>query len=40
LQEQPRERVPLEWARTQANLALVHVAFFGKDLQPQHLDAA
>jgi tetratricopeptide (TPR) repeat protein len=40
LQEQPRERVPLEWARTQGNLALVHVAFFGKDLQPQHLDAA
>ena len=40
LQERTRARVPLEWARTQVNLALVHLAFFDKDRQPRHLDAA
>jgi hypothetical protein len=40
LQEFTRTHLPLRWARTQENLALVHVAFFNKDPQPRHLDAA
>jgi len=38
LQERTRERVPLEWAQTQENLALVHGALYDKDHQPSHLD--
>ncbi|HXN88766.1 MAG TPA: hypothetical protein VN890_05365, partial [Methylocella sp.] len=35
-----RARVPLQWAFTQMNLALVCRAFFDKDHQPRHLDDA
>ena len=40
LQENTRERVPFRWAATQANLALVHLAFFNKTRQPVYLDDA
>jgi hypothetical protein len=40
LQELTRARVPLQWAQTQVNLALVYGAFFGKVHQPRHLDEA
>ena len=40
LQEFTRERVPLEWAATQNNLALVYRALFDKERQPRHLDDA
>jgi hypothetical protein len=40
LQERTRERVPLYWAMTQNNLALVYRALFDKDNQPRHLDDA
>jgi hypothetical protein len=32
--------VPLDWAFTQMNLAMVYRALFDKDHQPRHLDAA
>ena len=35
-----RERVPLQWAVTQHNLAVVHRALFEKDREPRHLDDA
>jgi len=37
LQENTRDRVPLEWAFTQMNLALVYRALFEKDHQARHL---
>jgi len=40
LQENTRERVPLDWAMTQMNLALVYRALFDKDHEPRHLDDA
>jgi hypothetical protein len=40
LQELTRARVPLDWAMTQMNLALVYRALFDKDHQPRHLDDA
>ncbi|MGH6831215.1 MAG: tetratricopeptide repeat protein, partial [Methylocella sp.] len=38
--ELTRERVPLQWAVTQHNLAVVHRALFEKDRVPRHLDNA
>ena len=40
LKEQTRERVPLEWAMTQGNLAVVYLAYFEKDGTVAHLDVA
>jgi hypothetical protein len=40
LQENTRARVPLQWAATQENLALVYGALYYKDHQPSHLDGA
>ena len=40
LKENTRARVPLDWAMTQMNLALVYRALFDKDHQPRHLDDA
>jgi hypothetical protein len=40
LKELTRERIPLEWAETQRNIALVYQALFDKDHQPRHLDDA
>ncbi len=40
LQELTRARVPLQWAMTQKNLALVYSTLFDKDDQPCHLDDA
>jgi tetratricopeptide (TPR) repeat protein len=40
LEENTRERVPLNWALTQMNLALVYRAYFGRDQQRRHLDDA
>jgi tetratricopeptide (TPR) repeat protein len=40
LEERTRPRVPLDWAFTQMNLALVYRALFDKDHQPRHLDDA
>ncbi|MGH6935979.1 MAG: tetratricopeptide repeat protein, partial [Methylocella sp.] len=40
LQENTRARVPLDWAMTQHNLALVYRALFDRDRQPRHLDGA
>ena len=40
LQEWTRARMPLDWAFTQMNLALVYRALFDKDHQPRHLDDA
>jgi tetratricopeptide (TPR) repeat protein len=40
LQERTRARVPLDWAFTQMNLALVYRALFDEDRQPRHLDDA
>jgi hypothetical protein len=40
LQELTRERVPLQWAFTQMNLALVYRALFDKDHQTLYLDDA
>ena len=40
LQENTRQRAPLEWAATQHNLALACRALFNKDHQPHHLDDA
>jgi hypothetical protein len=37
---QENTRAPLDWAMTQNNLGLVHIAFFNKDRQPRHLDDA
>ncbi|HEX3494364.1 MAG TPA: hypothetical protein VHT48_03165, partial [Methylocella sp.] len=39
-QELTRERVPLQWAVTQHNLAVVYRALFEKDREPRHLDDA
>jgi hypothetical protein len=40
LQERTRARVPLQWAFTQMNLALVYRALFDKNGEPRHLDNA
>ena len=40
LKEWTRARVPLDWAKTQMNFALVYRALFDKDHQPRHLDDA
>jgi hypothetical protein len=40
LTERTRERVPLDWAITQYNLALVYRALFDKDQQRRHLNDA
>jgi tetratricopeptide (TPR) repeat protein len=40
LQEYARERLPLVWAGTQENVALVYRALYNNDGQPSHLDAA
>ena len=40
LQELTRVRVPLQWAATQTNLAVVYGAFYNKDRKPSHLDKA
>jgi tetratricopeptide (TPR) repeat protein len=40
LQEWTRAHVPLQWAMTQMNLALVYRALFDKDHQPGHLGDA
>jgi hypothetical protein len=40
LSEWSRARVPLDWAMTQMNVALVYRALFDKDHQPRHLDDA
>jgi tetratricopeptide (TPR) repeat protein len=40
LKEWTHDRVPLKWAGTQLNLALVYSSFFVKDAEPHQLDAA
>jgi tetratricopeptide (TPR) repeat protein len=40
LQEYTRVRLPIEWAGTQENVALVYRALYDNDHQPSHLDAA
>ena len=40
LKEYTRERVPLDWAMTQGNLANVYIAYFEKDGAMAHLDLA
>jgi hypothetical protein len=40
LEERTRDRVPLNWAITQMNLAFAEVAFFDKTADPAHLDRA
>jgi hypothetical protein len=40
LQENTRERVPLDWAQTQENLALVDRVLFAKTGKGVHLDDA
>jgi len=40
LEERTRDRVPLYWALTQFNLAAVHLAFFDKTADPDHLTRA
>ncbi len=40
MQEFTRERVPLEWAGTQENLARAYRALYGKNAEPRHLDNA
>ena len=40
LKERTRDRVPLDWAMTQYNLALTYLTMFEKTAQAAHLDRA
>ncbi|MGL5008570.1 MAG: hypothetical protein ACRC6I_01705, partial [Paracoccaceae bacterium] len=40
LKERTRDRVPMEWATTQSNLANVEIGYFDKTRDPSHLTAA